>query len=49
MSFLIPIGYIDTLLLDIHINHDVNINIHIDIDMNIDIHILIIIMNRQYW
>ena len=29
------------MILDIHINNDMNINIHIDINMNIYIHIII--------
>ena len=32
---------LQTQLLAIHINNDMNINIHIDINMNIDIHIII--------
>ena len=33
------------MILDIHINNDMNINIHIDINMHIDIHIIINLKN----
>ena len=34
------------MILDIHINNDMNINIHIDINMNIDVHIIINMNNN---
>ena len=48
IPYLIPIEYMNALILDIHINNGMSINIHIDININIDIHI-IINMNRKYW